>query len=40
MFKRQRLTPTALLLLLEVSLAVLVAQKFDDLPDFFRYELI
>ena len=31
---------TALLLLLEASLAILVAQKLDDLPDFFRRELI
>lgn len=36
-----RRTPeTAVLLLREVSLSVLVAQKLDDLPDFFRGELI
>jgi hypothetical protein len=29
-----------LLLLLEVPLAVLVAQELDDLPDLFRRELV
>ena len=31
---------TAVLLLLDVSLTVLVAQKLDDLPDFCGHELI